>query len=103
MTWNKWFEINKLVQSSQPRLSFDRAALSISAAVDGLGVVLESSCLAEPELLKGELVKIGANQFKRIKEETRFHSYRSGEKSNKKIKLFGEWLLNEMRSNSKTT
>ena len=101
MTWNKWFEINKLVQSAQPRLSFDRAALSISAAVDGLGVVLESSRLAERELSRGELVEIGANQFKSIKEETHFLSYRSGEKSNKKIKLFQEWLLNEIGSNSK--
>lgn len=101
MTWNKWFELNKLVQNTKPRLSFDRAALSISAAVDGLGVVLESKLLAERELSKGELVEVGANQFKRIKEETHFLSYRSGEKSNKKIKLFEEWLLNEIRSNSK--
>jgi len=102
MTWDKWFELNKLVQNNaQPRLSFDRAALSISAAVDGLGVVLESTRLAERELSKGELVEIGANQFKKIKEETHFLSYRSGEKSNKKIKLFEEWLLTEIKSNSK--
>ena len=101
MTWNKWFELNKLPQNIQPRLSFDRAALSISAAVDGLGVVLESKRLAERELSRGELIEIGFTQFKKIKEETHFLSYRSGEKSNKKIQLFEKWLLNEIQMTSK--
>jgi LysR family transcriptional regulator, glycine cleavage system transcriptional activator len=100
MTWNKWFELNKLPKNGGSRLSFDRAALSISAAVDGLGVVLESRRLAERELIKGELIEVGANQFKKIKEETHFLSYRSGEKSNKKIRLFEEWLLNELKADT---
>jgi LysR family glycine cleavage system transcriptional activator len=98
MTWNKWFEFNRLPKNNQPRLSFDRAALSISAAVDGLGVVLESRRLAERELSKGELVEIGFDSFKKIKDQTHFLSFRSGEKSNKKIRLFEEWLLNEIKA-----
>ena len=100
MTWNKWFEHNKLPQNSRSRLSFDRAALSISAAVDGLGVVLESKRLAERELARGDLVEMGSTQFKKIREETHFLSYRSGEKSNKKIRVFEEWLHNELLENA---
>lgn len=100
MTWNKWFEINKLAQNNGSRLSFDRAALAISAAVDGLGAVLESKRLAERELARGELLEIGPNEFKKIKEETHFLSYRSGEKSNNKIRIFEEWLLAKLRENT---
>lgn len=99
MTWNKWFELNKLTQNNRSRLAFDRAALSISAAVDGLGVVLESRRLAERELAKGELIEVGPKEFKKIKEETHFLSYRSGEKSNNKIRIFEEWIFSKLREN----
>ncbi|WP_238384407.1 LysR substrate-binding domain-containing protein, partial [Teichococcus vastitatis] len=36
---------------------FDRSFISISAAVDGLGVALESTMLAERELAAGRLVR----------------------------------------------
>lgn len=101
-TWNKWLELNRLPQNSLPRLSFDRAALSISAAVDSLGVVLESKRLAQRELSKGELVEVGAGVFKKIREQTHYLSYRSGEKSNKKIRIFEEWLMNEIKADQPT-
>ena len=37
-------------------LRFDRSFLAIAAAVDGLGVVLESKLLAEREIASGKLV-----------------------------------------------
>ena len=36
---------------------FDRSFFSLSAAADGLGVALESTLLAERELLSGRLVR----------------------------------------------
>ena len=45
--WGGWFSANNLATPSDFALAFDRSAMSIAAAVDGLGVVLESTLLAE--------------------------------------------------------
>ncbi len=92
VTWKNWFELNQLNGPSSTTLSFDRAALSISAAVDGMGAVLESIRFAEREMSRGELVEIGADVFAPITDQTHLLSYRAGEKNNTKIKLFREWL-----------
>ena len=54
--WKGWFAANDLLTPSQFGLAFDRSSMGISAAVDGLGVVLESTLLAERELASGKLV-----------------------------------------------
>lgn len=54
--WKGWFAANNLVLPAQYGLAFDRSSMGISAAVDGLGVVLESTLLAERELASGRLV-----------------------------------------------
>jgi len=69
---------------TQPRPSFDRAALSISAAADGMGVALESLRLAERELLRGELIELGPDQFLPLAEEPHFVSCRASERQSKK-------------------
>jgi DNA-binding transcriptional LysR family regulator len=76
-------------------MSFDRAALSISAAVDGIGAVLESVRFAERELSRGELVEIGQEIFLPTKDRTHFLSYRSNTKNSPKIKLFNEWIFSK--------
>jgi DNA-binding transcriptional LysR family regulator len=91
-TWDRWFEINQLKNPSRRKMSFDRAALSISAAVDGIGAVLESVRFAERELSRGELVEIGKGIFLPTTDRTHFLSYRSNTKSSQKIKLFKEWI-----------
>lgn len=54
--WGGWFSANNLATPADFALAFDRSAMSIAAAVDGLGVVLESTLLAERELASGTLV-----------------------------------------------
>jgi len=55
--WPAWFAANGLI-APQPRgPRFDRSFLSLSAAVDELGVALESTRLAERELASGRLVQ----------------------------------------------
>lgn len=93
MTWPQWFALNGLKLPARPRPSFDRAALSISAAVDGMGVALESLRLAERELLRGELVELGRDLFLPLAEETHFVSCRASERQSKKVKTFREWLF----------
>ncbi len=92
-TWPDWFRLNRLEMPQRPRSSFDRAALVISAAVDQLGVALESTRLAERALKKGELVELGARAFKAIEQETHFVYFRADEASQPKMALFRDWLL----------
>ncbi len=54
--WKGWFEANNLTPPRHYGLRFDRSFMAIAAAVDGLGVVLESKLLAERELASGRLV-----------------------------------------------
>jgi DNA-binding transcriptional LysR family regulator len=91
-TWEQWFEINQLKNPSSRKMSFDRAALSVSAAVDGIGAVLESVRFAERELSRGELVELGKGIFLPTTDRTHFLSYRSNTKTSQKIKLFREWI-----------
>ena len=94
-TWERWFEINHLKNPSSRKMSFDRAALSISAAVDGIGAVFESIRFAERELSRGELVEIGQQIFLPTTDRTHFLSYRSNTKNSQKIKLFNEWIFSK--------
>ena len=94
-TWEQWFEVNQLTNPSTRKMSFDRAALSISAAVDGIGAVLESVRFAERELSRGELVEIGQEIFLPTRDRTHFLSYRSNTKNSPKIKLFNEWIFSK--------
>ncbi|WP_234397279.1 LysR substrate-binding domain-containing protein [Polynucleobacter asymbioticus] len=91
-SWEQWFEMNHLKNLSTRKIAFDRAALSVSAAVDGIGVVLESTRFAEKEMSRGELVEIGAGVFLPTMDRTHFLSFRSNTKNNQKIKLFKEWI-----------
>lgn len=100
VTWRDWFALNALDISEKPRQSFDRAALSISAAVDGLGAALESARLAEREIARGELVELGASTFKSIAREVHHLSQRSHEKNVDKIRRFREWLLQELTASA---
>jgi LysR family glycine cleavage system transcriptional activator len=54
--WNAWFAVNGLSAPSPGGFRFDRSFMAIAAAIDGLGVTLESTRLAERELASGRLV-----------------------------------------------
>ncbi len=96
VTWRDWFAKNGFKTAPRVRQSFDRAALAISAAVDGLGITLESTRFAEKELARGELVELGSGEFPRESRETHFLSLRAEERDSAKIQLFREWLLAEL-------
>jgi DNA-binding transcriptional LysR family regulator len=55
--WPAWFAVNGMAAPETRWPRFDRSFLSISAAVDGIGVALESTRLAERELADGRLVR----------------------------------------------
>ena len=91
--WSRWFTQNGLELPPRPRPSFDRAALAISAAVDGVGVALESSRLAERELQRGELVELGQGVFRPLEQAIHHLSYRASERQRPKVRIFCDWLL----------
>ncbi|MDR8398334.1 LysR substrate-binding domain-containing protein [Paraburkholderia sp. USG1] len=93
ITWKDWFDANGLPMPATPRPSFDRAALGISAAADGMGVVLESTLLASREIARGDLVEVLGDTFVRFERETHFLSYRKNEFRHEKVAVFRQWLL----------
>lgn len=93
VTWRDWFTANGLALPVRPRPSFDRAALAISAAVDGMGMTLESTRLAERELTRGDLVEFGEGKFTPITRETHFYTQRTNQGHIAKISAFREWLF----------
>ncbi|AOK20371.1 MULTISPECIES: LysR substrate-binding domain-containing protein [Burkholderia] len=95
VTWRDWFNANDMPMPDRPRPSFDRAALAVAAAVDGMGLVLESVRFAERELARGDLVEIGGPSFVQFERETHFVSCRSSELHLPKLVAFRQWLLDE--------
>ena len=96
VTWRDWFNFNELTMPVRPRTSFDRAALAISAAVDGMGIALESVRLAEREIARGDLVELGAGEFRPLSRETHFFSQRLNEQHVEKVRAFREWLFGKV-------
>ncbi len=90
--WADWFARNALALPSRARPSFDRAALALSAAVDGMGVALETTRLAERELSRGDLVLLGEDEFTPIARDTHFLGYRADERTVDKVRRFVGWL-----------
>jgi LysR family transcriptional regulator, glycine cleavage system transcriptional activator len=91
--WRDWFALQGLPLPTGPRLTFDRAALAIAAAVDGMGIVLESTRLAERELAAGDLVLLGEPLFRPVRRATHFLCFRSDERHRPAIRAFNDWLL----------
>ncbi len=93
VTWETWFAAQGLSLPGGRRLSLDRAALGISAAADGLGIVLESVRLAEQELRGGTLVRLDVAGSPAVRRETHFVSVRHGDLPKSKVQAFLRWLL----------
>ena len=94
--WSDWFSLNGLVlprAGPAPRPSFDRGALAVSAAVQGLGAVLESTRFAQEEIARGELVMLGGRALRAVPRELHFLCYRASQRDLSRIQAFREWLL----------
>ncbi|RZL42263.1 MAG: hypothetical protein EOP72_06330, partial [Variovorax sp.] len=76
--------------------SFDRGSLALAAAVDGLGIALESTRFAERELAQGRLVVIDGPAFRRIERPTHFLCHRKSDLGSHSLQAFRRWLLEEL-------
>lgn len=99
--WSDWFALNQLpFPQDASRPSFDRAALAVAAAAQGLGMVLESTRFAQPELKSGELVRVGRGRFQDISRQLHFLCYREAQQELPKIAAFRKWLVDAVAADT---
>lgn len=95
ISWRDWAKQHDVAGLDLKQgLSFDRSFMSISAAIDGLGVVLESALLVERELASGKLVlPLGADPALLT-----FHRllYLESKAHLPKMVAFKEWLFEQL-------
>ena len=95
--WSDWFSANGLGQRHQtPTTGFDRGALVVSAAVQGMGVALETERFVETELASGQLVILGKERFRPIRRVLHRLLSRTGQHVPHRVRVFRSWLLEEV-------
>lgn len=103
VTWGDWFSEQGLTMVKGKFLSFDRGAMAIAAAVDSLGVALETVRFAEKELEQGALVELPSISFFGIKREMHFLHYRNDLETARRVEKFRSWILKEAKQTALTT
>jgi LysR family glycine cleavage system transcriptional activator len=94
-TWKDWQSDHPGTRLNLERgLRFDRSFMSIFAAVDGLGVCLESRLLVERQLDSGRLVLPFGGEGPRI--ACHAVSYLASRKRLPKIRAFRDWLMQSL-------
>lgn len=96
VSWADWCKHNGLQLPRRQRPSFDRGFLAVAAAVDGLGVALETERFAESGLARGELVAITGPGLLPIEQPLHFLFCHSADEESAEIALFARWLREEL-------
>ncbi|MDL4915540.1 MAG: LysR substrate-binding domain-containing protein [Enterobacterales bacterium endosymbiont of Blomia tropicalis] len=94
--WKGWFEANNLTPPRHYGLRFDRSFMAIAAAVDGLGVVLESKLLAEREIASGRLVCPLVSSTKEIHYIGHYMVFPRHQHRHFALEEFKSWLLEQL-------
>jgi LysR family glycine cleavage system transcriptional activator len=94
--WDAWFKANGMVAPAPHGPRFDRSFFSLSAAADGLGVALESTLLAERELLSGRLVRPLLGRCQDVTYIGHHLVFPRGLSQSRGLRLFLDWLLAEL-------
>lgn len=94
--WTDWARLNGVKLGERPRPAFDRGSLAVAAAVDGLGIALESLRFAEAELQRGELVALTGPGFQSIERPLHYLCYRESDLGQAALRVFVHWLKGEL-------
>ena len=94
--WGDWFAANGLPPPPARGPRFDRSFLAIGAAVDGMGVALESLRLAEREIASGRLVRPLAGCSVDIAYPAHWLVYPKSPRMSPALRSFAAWLLGEL-------
>ncbi len=98
--WAGWFEANNMIPPIRFPLHFDRSYMAINAAIKGLGVVLESTLLAEQEIKNGLLVSPLIDITNEIHYIGHYLVYPERHHHNAALETFREWLLTQLSMGS---
>lgn len=95
--WVDWFESNGLGTPPAPAMTFDRSFLALDAAINGLGIALESDVLARRALDANRLVRpfVGLSRDNRY--IGHYLAYPKTGSQRRLAREFGEWLLKSMQ------
>ena len=94
--WSDWFAQNGLSTPRPYGVRFDRSFLAIDAAVNGLGIALESTRLAERELANGRLVQPLAGVAEDIRYVGHFLVHPKARRLRRGLLTFIGWLSAEL-------
>lgn len=94
--WEDWFEANGVSGPAKRSYRFERSYMSISAAVNGLGVALESLRLVGRELESGQLVAPLQGRSSDIQYHGHYFVVPASSKSRRSVRLFSAWLMSEL-------
>jgi DNA-binding transcriptional LysR family regulator len=94
--WVDWFSANGLKPPPPHGSRFDRSFLAIAAAVDGLGVALESTRLAEREIKSRKLVAPLARRAQDVRYVGHFLVYPRAARQRQTVRIFAEWIVREL-------
>ncbi len=94
--WTDWFAANDLIAPELRGPRFDRSFLSISAAMDGLGVALESTRLAERELASGRLVRPLDGACQDVVYTGHWLVFPRSKRYLQSLRLFSGWITKEL-------
>lgn len=94
--WSDWFARNGLPSPRPQVVRFDRSFLAVAAAVDGLGVALESTRLAEREIASGRLVRPLAGQAEDVRYVGHHLVFPRSARQRHSLRLFTTWLGAEL-------
>ena len=94
--WVDWFHENRIATPETAGPRFDRSFIAIAAAVDGLGICLESTRLAERELRDGRLVGPLINRSRSVKYLAHYLVYPESFNNKASVKFFRDWFLHEL-------
>ncbi|NUZ07960.1 LysR substrate-binding domain-containing protein [Piscinibacter koreensis] len=93
--WSDWLQRYSTLRSPERfALRFDRAQMSLDAAVQGLGVALESAVNAESHLARGSLKPVFSPE-KAIRIKAHFAVYPSRHSTRPPVEAFLAWIHSE--------
>lgn len=97
LRWPHWFEANGLASPTPRGPRFDRSSMSLAAAADGVGVALDSTRLAERELMDGRLVMPLAGRSRDLSFVGHRLVFPAGAGRKQPLARFMAWLLGELQ------
>ncbi|OKL42894.1 LysR substrate-binding domain-containing protein [Pseudovibrio exalbescens] len=101
VSWDRWLTENNLqVDQLRQGLHFDRSAMSLHMASEGLGVALESTTLAQDAILDGSLRPLFP-QLKPVRNQSYWLSCPNRHLARRAVHEFRSWMLEKIQQDKK--